>query len=68
MTSAMQMQFPCGAKGEPDFCPDLCRFGRFCKIKDRKTKAAAEEGKEEERTGEEENTADKEEPKVELYY
>ncbi len=31
-----QMEFPCGAKGDPGYCPDLCRYGKFCKIKAKK--------------------------------
>lgn len=28
-----RIEFPCGAKGDPSFCPNLCRYGKFCKIK-----------------------------------
>ncbi|MBW2996962.1 hypothetical protein KY349_01325 [Candidatus Woesearchaeota archaeon] len=32
----MEIRFPCGAKGRPEFCPDLCNYGEFCKIKEKK--------------------------------
>ena len=57
-----RIEFPCGAKGEPDFCPDLCRFGKFCKVKDKK----------EEPRGQQEESSIQEMkedvPKVETYY
>ncbi len=30
--------FPCGANGSPNFCPNVCQYGKFCKIKEKKEK------------------------------
>lgn len=30
----MDTKFPCGASGKPEYCPNLCSYGKFCKIKD----------------------------------
>jgi len=32
----MQIRFPCGSKGSPGFCPNVCQYGKFCKIKEKK--------------------------------
>lgn len=32
----MEMKFPCGTRGRPEFCPDLCQYGKFCKVKTKK--------------------------------
>ena len=31
--------FPCGANGSANFCPDVCQYGKFCKIKEKKVDA-----------------------------
>ncbi|MBW2964446.1 hypothetical protein KY363_03215 [Candidatus Woesearchaeota archaeon] len=31
-----EMKFPCGSKGRPEFCPSLCQYGKFCKVKHQK--------------------------------
>ncbi len=53
----MPVEFPCGSKGEANFCPDLCQFGKFCKVKDQfeaKPRGLPEESeeKQEEKTDE----------------
>lgn len=32
----MEMVFPCGSKGRSEFCPSLCQYGKFCKVKHKK--------------------------------
>ncbi len=58
--------FPCGAKGSPGFCPDVCQYGTFCKIKE-KNKPQPRRPEEQEEEGRiEEIKEDK--PEVEFYY
>ncbi|NQU78499.1 hypothetical protein HQ545_01895 [Candidatus Woesearchaeota archaeon] len=56
----MKVTFPCGATGKPEFCPSLCNYGQFCKVKENKTEPIEE-------TSEPEQKEDKE-PNVEIYY
>ena len=62
-----QVNFPCGSKGASGFCPDLCQFGEFCKVKGKdqqqKPRGLAPENKK----SETENIPD-EDVKVEMYY
>ena len=58
----MEIVFPCGAKGGPEYCPDLCPYGKFCKIKEKKPEMPIEE---EEGTIEE---ISEERQDVEFYY
>jgi len=62
----MQLKFPCGAKGSPGYCPDVCQYGKFCKIKDRKAEPAP--SADELLNEKEKEDAPSEEPKVEMYY
>lgn len=32
----MEIRFPCGAKGRPEFCPKLCQYGSFCNLAKKK--------------------------------
>ena len=60
--------FPCGAKGSDNFCPDVCQYGKFCKIKDKKVqeqpRGFSEEPEQKEETEEE---LDEKDFKIETY-
>ena len=69
----MEIKFPCGAKGRPEFCPDLCNYGKFCKMKERRRKddlivPSPIEETENESDNEEIEGADEENTNVEIYY
>ena len=57
------MKFPCGTKGRPEFCPDLCQYGKFCKVKEKKEELNPPAEKLIEETDE-----PQEDVKVEAYY
>ena len=65
----MEIIFPCGAKGRAEFCPGVCQYGKFCKIKEQKEepKPRGLAGLEED-AKQAEVVEDKEESKVEFYY
>ena len=60
----MEIRFPCGAKGRPEFCPDLCNYGTFCKLV--KDQASKPRGLQEEEPVEE--IRDEDVSDVEFYY
>ncbi|MFH1064410.1 MAG: hypothetical protein V1729_04985 [Candidatus Woesearchaeota archaeon] len=64
----MEMKFPCGSKGSPDFCPNLCQYGKFCNVKDKKKEVPR--GFQETPVHKEKSDADsaQEQSKVEFYY
>jgi hypothetical protein len=65
----MEIEFPCGSKGRKEFCPDLCQFGEFCKVKDKKEEQPrGVAGLEAAQEQEEENDEPQEDEKVEIYY
>ena len=59
----MEMIFPCGAKGSKEYCPDLCQYGKFCKIKEKKEEPRGLQEEEEVEEIKEEDS-----PDVEFYY
>jgi hypothetical protein len=68
----MEIKFPCGAKGRPEFCPDLCNYGEFCKIKEKKVdtepRGLQEDTDAEELLKDEESDPSDEDVKIETYY
>ncbi|MBW2966874.1 hypothetical protein KY362_00140 [Candidatus Woesearchaeota archaeon] len=60
----MEIKFPCGTRGRPEFCPDLCQYGKFCKVKEKKL--AADAVKAHDLVEEKEDTPE-EEFKIEVY-
>lgn len=65
----MEIKFPCGSKGSPDFCPDLCQYGKICNVKDKKKDVPR--GLHEGTASKEESSSDEhlpEDAKIEFYY
>lgn len=62
----MEIRFPCGTRGRPEFCPDLCQYGKFCKVKEKKLEADRFSAQDLVETPEETEGSD--DVKVEMYY
>jgi len=62
----MEIKFPCGGKGRKEYCPNLCQYGKFCKIKDQvvEENSTAQDLVEKES----QNTSDDSDVQVEKYY
>ncbi|MFC1741950.1 hypothetical protein ACFL3V_05420 [Nanoarchaeota archaeon] len=62
-----EIKFPCGSRGAAGFCPDLCQFGKFCKVVEQKQEQPRGLVEEKEQDTESDETPS-EDAKVEMYY